>query len=221
MSIHKSLGLDERLHDYLLGVSLRETPAQRALRQESDRLELARMRTAAEQAQLIALLLKLSGAHRVLEIGTFTGYGTLTMAQALPAEGRIVTCDVSEEWTAIGRHYWERANVAVRIDLRIGPALETLDRLIDAGESGGFDFAYIDADKANMRAYYEHCLILVRRGGLIAVDNVLWSGRVADPADREESTEAIRAFNELLHEDERVDISLVPIGDGLTLARKI
>ena len=217
----RTLPLDERLYDYLLSVSLRETAAQRALREESDRLEYARMRTAADQAQFMALLLRLTGARRVLEIGTFTGYGTLTMAQALPEDGGIVTCDTSEEWTAIARSHWLRAGVDGRIELRLGPALETLAGLIKAGEAGRFDFAYIDADKANMQRYYEHCPTLVRDGGLIAVDNVLWGGRVVAPEDREESTEAIRAFNARMRDDRRVDISLVPIGDGLMLARKI
>lgn len=215
-----TLSLDERLYDYLLSVSLRETAVQRALREESDRLELAQMRTAADQAQFLALLLRLISARRVLEIGTFTGYGTLAMAQALPEDGGIVTCDTSEEWTAIARRYWAQAGVAGRIELRLAPALETLAALTAAGEAGRFDFAYIDADKGNMQRYYEHCLTLVRAGGLIAVDNVLWSGRVADPGDREESTEAIRGFNAGLLHDARVDISLVPIGDGLMLARR-
>lgn len=215
----KALGLGDKLYQYLLDVSLRETPAQRALREESDRHERARMRTAADQAQLMALLLKAIGARRVLEIGTFTGYGTLTMAQALPTDGRVVTCDVNDEWTAIARRHWQQAGVAGRIELRLGPALETLAGLVAAGESGRFDFAYIDADKVNMHEYYERCLRLVRPNGLIAVDNVLWSGRIIDPADRDESTEAIRAFNARLRDDMRVDISLLPIGDGLTIAR--
>lgn len=215
-----TLPLDDTLYQYLLSVSLRETPVQRALRLETDRLAEANMRTAADQAQLMALLLRLIGARHVLEIGAFTGYGTLAMALALPEDGRIVACDVSEKWTAIARTYWAQAGVAGRIDLRLAPALDTLERLTAAGESGHFDFAYIDADKSNMQAYYEHCLSLVRSGGVIAIDNVLWSGRVADAADQEASTTAIRAFNARLLHDERVDISLVPIGDGLTLARR-
>jgi predicted O-methyltransferase YrrM len=216
----KTSMLDDRLYDYLLSVSLRETPAQKALREETDRLPQAIMRTAAEQAQFLGLLLRLMGARRALEIGTFTGYGTLAMALALPEGGQVIACDVSEEWTAIARRHWAGAGVAARIELRLGPALETLDQLLAANHAGAFDFAYIDADKPNLLAYYERCLTLVRAGGLIAVDNVLWSGSVADPADRDASTEAIRAFNAFLHADARVDISLVPIGDGLFLARR-
>ncbi len=215
-----SLSLSEALHHYLLSVSLRETPVQRALRLETDRLAEANMRTAAEQAQLLALLIRLTGARRVLEIGTFTGYGTLAMALALPADGRIVACDVSEKWTAIARTHWAQAGVANRIELRLAPALDTLEQLSAAGENGRFDFAYIDADKRNLQGYYEHCLSLVRSGGLIAIDNVLWGGRVIDANDQEAGTAAIRAFNAGLLHDERVDISLVPIGDGLTLARR-
>lgn len=214
------LNLDDALYHYLLSVSLRETPVQRALRQETDRLAEANMRTAADQAQLLALLVKLSGARRILEIGTFTGYGTLAMALALPEDGRIVACDVSEKWTAIARTHWAQAGVAGRIELRLAPALETLEQLIAAGEGGRFDFAYIDADKTNMQGYYEHCLTLVRSGGVIAIDNVLWSGRVIDESDQEPGTVAIRAFNAYLRHDERIDLSLLPIGDGLTLARR-
>lgn len=214
------LNLDDALYHYLLSVSLRETPVQRALRQETDRLAEANMRTAADQAQLLALLVKLSGARRILEIGTFTGYGTLAMALALPEDGRIVACDVSEKWTAIARTHWAQAGVAGRIELRLAPALETLEQLIAAGEGGRFDFAYIDADKTNMQGYYERCLTLVRSGGVIAIDNVLWSGRVIDESDQEPGTVAIRAFNTHLRHDERIDLSLLPIGDGLTLARR-
>jgi len=216
----KTSMLDDRLYDYLLSVSLRESPAQRALREETDRLEYAIMRTASEQAQFMALLIRVMGARRVIEIGTFTGYGTLAMALALPDDGRIVTCDVSEEWTAIARRHWSGAGVSAKIDLRLAPALQTLDALVEDGQSGSIDFAFIDADKVNMLPYYERCLSLVRRGGIIAVDNVLWGGQVIDPTDRNDSTLAIRQFNEFVHDDDRVDISLVPIGDGLFLARK-
>lgn len=216
----KSLGLDDALHDYLLSVSVRETPEQRALREETDRLERAGMRTAAEQAQFLALLIRILGAQRVLEIGTFTGYGTLAMALALPPDGRIVACDTSDEWTAIARRHWVAASVAERIDLRLAPALETLDGLLREGAAGHFDFAYIDADKVNISAYFERCMMLLRPGGIIAVDNVLWGGSVLDASDTSESTSAIRAFNDALRNDGRVDISLVPIGDGLTIARR-
>jgi predicted O-methyltransferase YrrM len=216
----RALGLDPSLHEYLLSVSLRETAVQRALREETDGLERSAMRTASEQAQFLALLLRALNARRVLEVGTFTGYGTLTMALALPPDGRIVACDTSEEWTAIGRRYWATAGVADRIDLRLAPALDTLNELLREGAGDSFDFAYIDADKANMSAYFELCLKLVRPGGLIAVDNVLWGGSVADPADSSTDTSAIRAFNEARRDDPRIDLSLLSIGDGLTIARR-
>jgi predicted O-methyltransferase YrrM len=216
----RTLGLDENLHDYLLSVSLRETPVQRTLREETDKLERAAMRTAAEQAQFLALMLRSLGARRVLEVGTFTGYGTLTMALALPPDGRIVACDTSEEWTSIGRRYWAEAGIADRIDLRLAPALDTLSELLKGGEGNTFDFAYIDADKVNMSAYFELCMKLVRPGGIIAVDNVLWGGSVADPADTSDDTSAIRAFNDARRDDARIDYSLLPIGDGLAIARR-
>ena len=159
-------------------------------------------------------------AQQVIEVGTYTGYSALCMAQAVGARGRVVCCDISEEWTAIGREFWEQAEVAERIDLRLAPALETLAEMREAGETGRFDFAFIDADKGNYQAYYEHLLDLIRPGGVIAVDNTLWSGRVADPAEQESDTVAIREFNRMLAKDSRVMVSLVPIGDGLTLARK-
>ena len=159
-------------------------------------------------------------AQQVIEVGTYTGYSALCMAQAVGARGRVVCCDISEEWAAIGREFWEQAKVAERIDLRLAPALETLAQMREAGEAGRFDFAFIDADKGNYQAYYEHLLDLIRPGGVIAVDNTLWSGRVADPAEQESDTVAIREFNRMLANDSRVMVSLVPIGDGLTLARK-
>jgi caffeoyl-CoA O-methyltransferase len=216
----RTLGLDEALHDYMLSVSLRETPVQRALREETDRLERAAMRTAAEQAQFLALMIRILGTRRVLEVGTFTGYGTLTMALALPPDGRILACDTSEEWTSIGKRYWDQAGVADRIDLRLAPALDTLADLLGNGAADTFDFAYIDADKVNMPAYFERCLQLVRPGGVIAVDNVLWGGSVADPNDTREETSTIRAFNDARRDDRRIELSLLPIGDGLTLARR-
>ena len=168
----------------------------------------------------MALLIKLTGARKVLEIGTFTGYSALTMALALPPNGRIIACDVSREWTTIAARYWAEAGVAARIDLRLAPALETTAVLLDAGEALTFDFAFIDADKERYADYYEAALQLLRAGGLIAVDNTLWNGRVANPAAHDADTLAIRAFNERLKDDLRIDLSLVPIGDGLTLARK-
>jgi predicted O-methyltransferase YrrM len=167
------------------------------------------------------LLIRLMGARRCLEVGVFTGYSSLAVALALPADGRIVACDISEAWTAVARRYWAEAGVAGKIDLQLAPALQTLDRLIGAGAAGSFDFAFIDADKANYKAYYERALTLIRQGGLIAVDNTLWAGRVADPKVSDADTEAIRAFNRHLESDRRVHLSLVPIGDGLTLALKL
>jgi len=216
----RTLQLDDNLYDYLLAVSLDESPLLRRLRDETDRLPEAGMQISADQGQFMALLLKLIGATRVIEIGTFTGYSALVMAQALPGDGKIVCCDKSEEWTSIARRYWAEAGVEHKIDLRIGNALNTLDTLIQQGNESTFDFAFIDADKVNMPNYYERCLALVRNGGLIAVDNVLWSGSVIDDAKQDDDTVAIRSFNKSLKDDNRVDISLVPIGDGLTLARK-
>ncbi len=215
-----TLHLPDTLHDYLLDRSLREPPLLGRLREETGAMEQASMQIAPEQGQLLALLVELLGARRALEVGTFTGYSSLVVALALPEEGRLVACDVSEEWTAVARRYWEEAGVAHKIDLRLAPAVQTLDELLRAGEEGSFDFAFIDADKRSYRAYYERALRLLRPGGLVAVDNTLWSGRVADPEVVDDDTVALRAFNAELHEDERVTLSLVPIGDGLTLARK-
>lgn len=217
---NRTLVLTAPLYAYLLEHSLREAPLLRGLREETAAMPRAGMQIAPEQGQFMALLVRLLGARRTLEVGVFTGYSALAVALALPAEGRIVACDVSEEWTAVARRYWQRAGVAAKIDLRLAPALATLDALLAAGEEGAFDFAFIDADKANYRGYYERCLRLVRRGGLVALDNTLWSGRVADPADATEDTRALRELNDALHRDERVDLSLLPLGDGLTLALK-
>jgi caffeoyl-CoA O-methyltransferase len=217
---NRSISLTDSLYEYLLAVSLREPGLLRRLREETARLPNARMQIAPEQGQFMALLVRLIGARRCLEVGVFTGYSSLAVALALPDDGRIVACDVSEEWTAVARRYWAEAGVGHKIDLRLAPALETLEALLSAGEAGSFDFAFLDADKENYPAYYEHLLELVRAGGLIVADNTLWSGRVADPANAEASTFALRRFNETLHVDDRVDLSLVPVGDGLTLARK-
>ncbi len=218
---NKSLGLSDRLYDYLVAVSVREPDVLTQLRQETASHPMSQMQIAPEQGQFMALLIQLLGAKKTLEIGVFTGYSALVVALALPEEGRVVACDVSEEYTAIARRYWAQAGVAHKIDLRLAPALETLDQLLAAGEANTFDFAFIDADKSGYDAYYERSLALVRSGGLIAIDNVLWSGRVADPAVTDNRTEKIRALNQKLHDDDRVSLSLVPIGDGLTLARKI
>jgi predicted O-methyltransferase YrrM len=214
----RTLSLDDALYDYLLANSLRETPLLRALRDETAQLELARMQIAPEQGQFMALLVELTGARQVIEVGTFTGYSALCMAQALPADGRLLCCDVSEEWTAVARRYWQQAGVHDRIDLRIAPALDTLDALLADGGAGNFDMTFVDADKTNYEAYYERCLQLLRPGGLMLFDNTLWSGRVADPDNHDDDTEALRRMNTRLHTDERVTLSLLPIADGLTLA---
>jgi len=218
---NKTFTLPDDLYRYLLSVSSRETEVLARLREETAGLQQASMQTSPEQGQLLALLVRLMGARRTLEVGVFTGYSTLWVAQALPPEGRVVACDVSEEWTAIARRYWREAGVDQKIDLRLAPAAETLAGLLDEGRSGHFDFAFIDADKANYRRYYEACLALLRPGGLVAVDNTLWHGDVLDPDDHSEDTRAIRAFNEAVRRDPRVALSLVPIGDGLTLACKL
>jgi predicted O-methyltransferase YrrM len=217
---NRSISLTDSLYEYLLAVSLREPELLRQLRDETAANPMARMQISPEQGQFMALLARLAGARRCLEIGVFTGYSSLALALALPEDGRILACDVSEEWTSVARRYWAAAGVAHKIDLRLAPAFDTLDRLRDAGEAGSYDFAFIDADKENYLGYYERVLELLRPGGLILVDNTLWSGRVADEENTEADTVALRNFNRQLHGDERSDLSLVPIGDGLTLARK-
>jgi len=216
---HRTLQLDDALYDYVLAHSLREHPAQVALREATKDHPHAGMQIGPEQGQFMALLARILGARRAIEIGVFTGYSALTVALALPDGGYLLACDVSDEYTRIGKPYWQAAGVAHRIDLRIGPALQTLDARLAAGEAGTYDFAFIDADKTAYDAYYERCLELVRQGGVIAIDNVLWSGSVARPA-KTADTKALQALNDKLHRDERVDLSLLPIGDGLTLARK-
>ncbi len=219
---NSSLGLSEALQQYLLDVSLHEPEVCRRLRQQTLAMPNASMLSAAEQVQLLLLMLKMLDAKTGIEVGTFTGYTSLRLTLGMP-ELRMICCDVSEEFTAIARTYWREAGVADRIELRLAPALETLDDLIESGKSEAFDFAYIDADKAAYREYIERCMALVRPGGLIAIDNVLWSGRVADPENRDDDTLALRQLNEWLHsqEDYEYDLSLVPIGDGLTLLRKV
>lgn len=217
---HRTINLTEELYDYLLDVSLREPAIMRRLRAETARLPMARMQSSPEAAQFLGLLVELIGAKKVIEVGVFTGYATLAMALALPANGKLIACDVSEEYTTIARRFWKRAGVARKIDLRLAPALDTLDALLKKGAAGTFDLAFIDADKENYAGYYERTLKLLRRGGLIVVDNVLWGGRVADRSDRSPSTRAIRAFNRRRKADKRATLSLIPVGDGLTLARK-
>lgn len=216
----KTLGLDNQLYNYLLSNSLRELEVLRQLRAETAKHPYATMQISPEQGQFMALLVQLLGAKKTLEVGVFTGYSSLSVALALPKDGKVIACDISEEYTTIARRYWEIAGVADKIDLRIAPALESLDKLLAEGQAGTFDFAFIDADKGNYDGYYERSLQLIRQGGLIAVDNVLWGGSVANPEVQDSSTQAIRAFNQKLHQDSRVTLSMVPIADGLTLALK-
>ena len=218
--IKQTLGLEQSLYDYLLSISLREPTILTQLRQETAQMPRSIMQISPEQGQFMALLVKLIGAKKTLEVGVFTGYSSLVVALALPADGKIVACDVSEEYTSIARRYWQQAGVANKIDLHIAPALETLDKLLTAGEAGTFDFAFIDADKGNYDNYYERSLELIRPGGLVAIDNVLWSGKVADTEIQDNQTNKIRALNSKLHQDSRITLSLVPIADGLTLAMK-
>ena len=216
----RNLVLTDTLYRYLVDHSVREHPALAELRAETASQKHSGMQIGSDQGQFMALLVKLIGARRCIEVGVYTGYSSLAVALALPDDGRIVACDVSEEWTTIARRYWKKAGVAHKVDLRLAPALETLDQLLAKGGAGGYDFAFIDADKGNYLAYYERCLKLLRPGGLIAADNTLWSGDVADPANTKPDTVALRVFNDTLHRDERVDIALLPLGDGVTLARK-
>jgi len=216
----RSLGLSDKLYQYLLDVSLRDDAVLRRLRSETRKLPLGMMQIGPDQGQFMALLIKLIGAKKALEVGTFTGYSALCVARALPKNGRLICCDVSEEFTDIARKYWRLAKVDHKITLNLAPAVKTLDELIKNGQSGSFDFAFIDADKTNYGKYYERCLALLRPGGLIAVDNVLWSGAVIDARKQDADTKAIRAFNRRLKRDKRVDLSMATIGDGLTLARK-
>lgn len=217
---NKSYGLTDAEHRYLLETTVREHSLLNELRQETMAMPMARMQIAPEQAQFMQLLINMLGASHTIEIGVFTGYSTLATALALPPEGRIIACDTSKEYTDVARRYWEQAGVDYKIDLRLGPAAETLAAMIASGEREYYDFAFIDADKENYAQYYEQCLPLLRPGGLIAIDNALWDGRVAEPGEDEE-TRAIQKVNALVGADDRVECSLVPIGDGLLLARKL
>ena len=215
----RTLKLTDTLYRYVLDHSLREHPAQTALREVTGEHRYAGMQIAPEQGQFMGLLVKLIGARRTLEIGVFTGYSALSVALALPADGQLLACDISDEFTRIGKPFWEEAGVAHKIDLQLAPALKTLDARLAAGEAGQYDFAFIDADKSSYDAYYERCLQLVRTGGLIAIDNTLWGGDVAKPSNSADTT-ALQALNTKLHHDERIDLSLLPFSDGVTLARK-
>jgi len=216
----RTIGLDDDLYDYFVAHAVRDDDLLRRLRDETAGMKSAGMQISPEQGQFMAFLVRLIGARKSLEVGVFTGYSALCVARALPADGRLVACDVSEEWTDIGRRYWQEAGVEDRIDLHLGPATETLDRLIADGEAGSFDLAFIDADKPSYATYYERALTLFRPGGVVGIDNVLWQGRVADPGNDDDDTEAIRAVNDTAHGDDRVDMCMLPIGDGLTLLRK-
>ena len=216
----RTIQMTDRLYDYLLKVSLREAPLLAELRAETAKLPMAGMQISPEQGQFMALLAELIGARRAIEVGTFTGYSSLCVAQALPSDGKLIACDISEEFTAVARRYWAKAGMTGRIELRLAPALDTLKSLLAGGGAGSFDFAFIDADKTQYDAYYEAILKLLRPGGLVTIDNVLWSGAVADGRKRDADTVALRALNEKLKTDKRISLSMLPIGDGLTLARK-
>ena len=218
MSRHFSF--DERSYQYLLSVSVREPETARRLREETQQLKNAQMQIGPDQGQFMQLLVQLLRARKTLEVGVFTGYSALWVAMGLPDDGRMIACDISEEYTAVAKRYWKQAGVDQKIDLRLGPALDTLDGLVKTGEAGTFDFAFIDADKTNYENYYERALKLLRGGGLIAIDNTIWSGRVADPKEQDTDTVAIRRLNEKLFRDERITLSMLTVGDGLTLAMK-
>jgi predicted O-methyltransferase YrrM len=217
---HEHIPISPQLFSYMRSMSLRETGELRRLREETALLPEVSMQTMAEQCQLIALLAGAIGARRTIEVGVFTGYSALWTALALPDDGYILACDVSDKWTSIGRRYWREAGVERKIDLRLAPALQTLDAALAGGLQGSFDFAYIDADKASYEHYYERVLALLRPRGLILVDNVLWSGQVADESITDADTIALRAFNRKLAADARIDLSMLPVGDGLTIACK-
>lgn len=217
---NKTLSLTDSLYEYLLAVSLREPAILTELRRETAQLSTHNMQISPEQGQFMALLIELMGARKTLEIGVYTGYSSLAVALALPSDGKLVACDVSKEWTAIAQRYWEKAGVARKIDLHIAPAITTLDKLIAAGERETFDFTFIDADKASYDAYYEKALLLIRKGGLIMFDNTLQRGDVIDASIQSNTVQAIRQLNEKLHQDERITLSMLPISDGISLARK-
>jgi predicted O-methyltransferase YrrM len=216
----KMIKVSEELYDYILSVSLREPYILRRLREETAPYPHSMMQISPDQGQFMALLVRLIAATRTIELGVYTGYSSLSVALALPPDGKIIACDVNEEWTSMAKRYWAEAGVSHKVDLLLAPAMETLDSLLEQGRSESFDFIFIDADKENYEGYYERSFELLRVGGIIAVDNVLWSGRVLDPAWHDTDTNAIRAFNSKLLSDDRISLSMVPIADGLTLAVK-
>ena len=217
---NRTLQLTDALYQYMLSHSLREPAILRELREETANDSMSIMQIAPEQGQFLQLLVKMLGVTNMIEIGVYTGYSSLSCALALPDEGKIIACDINKGWTDIAQRYWHKAGVAERIQLELSPALQTLDKLISGGQSGQFDFVFIDADKENYLYYYEKSLELLRDGGVIAIDNVLWDGAVADPTISDKDTNAIRQLNEHIHQDKRVDMSLLPVADGLTLVRK-
>jgi len=214
------IDMNSRLYEYMLSVSLRESEPVRRLREETASDPMAVLQITADQGQLLALLVRATGARRILEIGTYTGYSAMCMAEALPEDGRLITCDISVEWTDVARRHWHDAGLDERIELRIGPAIETLEQLLADDQAQGFDVIFIDADKVNYCNYYELALQLLRTGGLILLDNTLWKGRVADPDFQDTDTCAIRDVNARILADTRVDVSVNPVGDGLTLVVK-
>ena len=212
--------LEDKIYDYLIAASLREPPILKRLREETAKLPMSIMQVAPDQGQFMSFLVKLTGVRKAIELGVYTGYSSLAVALVLPPDGRLIACDINDDYTSVAKRYWDEAGVAEKIDLRLGPALETLNELIEAGEAGSYDFAFIDADKVEYAEYFEQCLHLLRVGGLILVDNVFGFGKVFDKSNTDEAVQAVCAFNKKLLNDDRVDISMMPIGDGLTLARK-
>ncbi|MGH8278461.1 MAG: class I SAM-dependent methyltransferase [Gammaproteobacteria bacterium] len=218
---NRTISLDDELYAYLLKVSLREPPILKRLREETAHHPQHGLQISPEQGQFMRFLVRLMGARRCLEVGVFTGYSSLSVALGLPDDGRITACDVSAEYTAVARRYWHAAGVEAKVELRLAPAVQTLDALLKDGAQGRYDFAFIDADKGNYLNYYQRIFELMRVGGVIAVDNVLWGGAVIDKHDRSKDTAAIREFNAALQTDARIELCMLPIGDGLTLARKL
>ena len=216
-----TIELNQSLRDYLINVSVKESGVLKDLREETLQLDEFQMQISPEQGSFLSFLVKLINAKHTLDIGVFTGYSSLVVALQLPQNGYVTACDTNEEWTEIAQKYWKEAKVEDKIDLHIAPAVETLEKLISNGNEGLYDFSFIDADKINYKHYFEQSLTLVRKGGVIAIDNVLWGGRVLDNSDTEPATRAIREFNSKLYKDDRVAISMIPIGDGLTLAQKL
>jgi caffeoyl-CoA O-methyltransferase len=217
---NRTLFLTDDLYRYLHSFSLREPEILQRLREETSHDAMAEMQISPEQGQFMSLLVKLMGAKRTLEVGVYTGYSSLCVALALPPGGKLIACDISKKWTDVARRYWREGGVADIVELHLAPAIETMDHLLVHHEAGKFDFVFIDADKGNYDGYYERAFTLLRAGGLMAIDNVFWSGRVADPQEQERDTLAIRALNEKIRDDDRVDLTMIPIGDGLTLVRK-